>query len=84
MIITMANGKFINGDDSSASSACSGSPSGLKEAEDPCTSHMSKVLEQKIEDSVKKAFKQPPSGLQLEQCLENVHLYPDETDPLDF
>ena len=81
--------KEANGD-SSASSACSGSPSSHQESEDAPPkkksrfSHLSKVLEEKVKEGLKKASKQPPGGLQLEQYLENVHTFPDEKDPLEF
>ena len=78
--------KNVN-DESSSSSFCSGSPS--QEAEDPPPkkrsriSHLSKVLEQKVKEGLKRASKQPPGSVQLEQYLENVQAYPDEKDPLE-
>ena len=72
--------KHANGD-SSPSSACSGSPSSHQEATDPPPtkrsyfSHLSKLFEEKVKEGLKKASKQPPGGIQLEQYLENVHTY---------
>jgi hypothetical protein len=70
----------------SASSAASPEHE-VDEAEDPPRKrfhHLSKVLEQKFKEGMKKAEKVPPGKEQLELYLQSVETIPEGVDPLSY
>ena len=76
-------------DSSGCSSVQSGSPAAQRPQDPPLKkksrfSHLSKVLEEKAKESLHKASKRPRGEVEIENCLENVHSYPDESDPVSF
>ena len=83
--------KLLNCDSSNSSSVHSASSSSCQELEEPPPkkkswfSHLSKVLEEKVKESLQRASKRPHGGLdELEQYLEKVQTYPDDVESLQF
>lgn len=78
--------KDVNGGSTgSSSSSCTASPS--RESDEPPKKrfcHLSKVLEQKFKEDLKRAATAPPGEQELEQYLHSVHPIEEHFDPLYF
>ena len=76
-------------DSSGCSSLQSGSPA-AQQLQDPPPkkksrfSHLSKVLEEKAKEGLHEASKRPRGEVEIENYLENIHSYPDGSDPVSF
>ena len=79
--------KDSNGSDLSGSSSVkSGSLAAqrLQDHQKSGFSHLSKVLEEKAKEDLHKASKLPCGEVEIKNYLENIHSYPDKSDPLLF
>lgn len=78
--------KDVSGSVTSSSVSSAASPEHeTDEAEEPPKKqfhHLSKVLEQKLKEGMKKAEKAPPGKEQLELYLQNIQSIPEGVDPL--